>query len=55
MLIAFLLDGGVEDLTAKHFELKQKFKSGEATGDTIKDIEKLLIKHEQEIRKFAGL
>lgn len=55
MLIAFLLDGGVEDLTAKHFELKQKFKSGEAVGDTIKDIEKLLIKHEQEIRKFAGL
>jgi hypothetical protein len=55
MLIAFLVDGDVEELKGKHFELKQKFKKGESVESTIKDIEKLIIKHEQELRKFAGL
>jgi len=55
MLIAFLIDGDVDELKGKHFELKQKFKKGEPVDQTIKDIEKLIIKHEQELRKFAGL
>jgi hypothetical protein len=55
MLIAFLIDGDVEELKGKHFELKQRFKKGESVESTIKDIEKLIIKHEQELRKFAGL
>ena len=41
--------------TGKHYELKQKFKMGEPVDQTIKDIEKLIMKHEQELRKFAGL
>ena len=55
MLIAFLIDGEVDELKGKHFELKQKFKKGEPVDQTIKDIEKLIMKHEQELRKFAGL
>jgi len=53
LLIAFLVDGDVDELKAKHFELKQKFKKGESVTSTIKDIEKLIIKNEQELRKFA--
>ena len=34
---------------------KQKFKKGESVSATIKSIEKSIIKHEQELRKFAGL
>jgi len=55
LLIAFLLDGEIDDLKEKHFELKQKFKKGESISSTLKSIEKLIVKHEQELRKFAGL
>ncbi|MCH2102534.1 MAG: hypothetical protein MK297_00825 [Planctomycetes bacterium] len=55
LLIAFLLDGEIDELKEKHFELKQKFKKGESVSATIKSIEKSIIKHEQELRKFAGL
>ena len=55
LLIAFLLDGDIEELKAKHFELKQKFKKGESLTSTLKSIEKLIIKHERELRECANL
>jgi len=55
LLVAFLVDSDIEELKAMHFELKQKFKSGESVTSTLKSIEKLIIKHEQDLRKFAGI
>jgi len=55
LVVAFLVNSDVEGLKAKHFELKQKFKSGESVTSTLKSIEKLIVKHEQDLRKFAGL
>ena len=46
LLIAFLLDGEIDDLKEKHFELKQKFKKGESVTSTLKSIEKIIIRHE---------
>ena len=55
LVVAFLVDSDIDDLKAKHFELKQKFRAGEDIRSTAKSIERLIIRHEQELRKFAGL
>ena len=55
LIVAFLVDSDIDDLKAKHYELKQKFKKGEDLSSTLKAIERLIIKHEQDLRKFAGI
>jgi hypothetical protein len=55
LVVAFLVDSDIDDLKAKHFELKLKFKKGEDLSSTLKAIERLIIKHEQDLRKFAGI
>jgi hypothetical protein len=55
LIVAFLVDSDIDELKAAHFALKQKFRKGEDLKSTLKDIEKIIIKHEQDLRKFAGI
>lgn len=55
LLVAFLVDGAFEPLTAAHAELKEKLRKGEDPKATFAKIQKLLVDNEQQLRKFANL
>ena len=55
LVVAFLVDGKVPALAEAHGELKAKIKSGEDLKPVFRKIERLVVEHEQELRKFANL
>ena len=55
LLVAFMLDGGLQPLTEAHAELKSKIRKGEDLKPTFTKIQKLIVDNEQALRKFANL
>jgi len=55
LLMAFMIDSDCAPVKTKHAELKQKLKAGEDVKGVVRELQKLLEKHEKDLLKFAGL
>ncbi len=55
LLVAFVVDGGVKDLEAKHAALTAALKSGKNVDKAATALEEELTKSESKLREFAGL
>ena len=54
LLLAFVLDGGVAEVQARHAELKKTCMEGKDPKRAIEALEKEIIDHEAELKAFAG-
>lgn len=55
LVVAFLLDGKCAPVREKHAALKAAIKKGDSLTKPLKALEKELLKHEDDLRAFAGL